>query len=40
MAIEPVPAGEPIKSVLLVYEYAGSATLSVVGVAVAVENFS
>jgi hypothetical protein len=31
-----VLAGEPIKRVLLVYEYAGSATFNEVGVAVAV----
>jgi hypothetical protein len=40
MAIEPVPAGEPMNKVLLVYEYAGSATFSDVGTAVVVENFS
>jgi hypothetical protein len=40
MAIEPVPAGEPMNSVLLEYEYAGSATFSDVGVAVVVEYFS
>jgi hypothetical protein len=40
MAIEPVPAGEPMNKVLLEYEYAGSATFSDVGTAVVLENFS
>jgi hypothetical protein len=35
-----VLAGEPINRMLLVYEYAGSATFNELGVAVAVENFS
>jgi hypothetical protein len=40
IAIDPVPAGVPMNNVLLVYEYAGSATFNELGAAVAVENFS
>ena len=38
MAIAPVLSGVPMNSVLLVYEYAGSATFRLVGAAVTSEN--